>query len=387
MASLVWLGGLAALTLTPGGGSVARIISFCLLCGERGTADALLNIALFMPLGLLLGTRRGVAFAVLAGLGTSALVELGQLLLPGRFSNMGDLAWNGLGALLGAVSAPRLRGWLLEGPPRFGPVVAVALPLVWLGGAGIVLRPAPVTSGFSFDDGASLRSNHTSGVLRPSFRQHVAHVAHAEQPLAEARMDLGADGHWMLTAKIAPPPPSRLLIPIVVVYDDEDRPIRVLGADRGDLVLWERTWTRELRLDQANHRLPSELLQRGHDGVVTVSAFENQEGLCLRVEAHRECGLGVRPARTWTLLRAREHGSEGLKLRVDLAWMLTLTALIGLVGGGALSTLVSAGAFTVAVVALPSATALVPAGWPDVLGIVLGVACGVLARPAARLVL
>ena len=54
-AALVWAVGLAAVTLTPNGGPVARILSFCLLCGERGTADAILNVVLFLPLGLLIG--------------------------------------------------------------------------------------------------------------------------------------------------------------------------------------------------------------------------------------------------------------------------------------------------------------------------------------------
>lgn len=120
---------------------------------------------------------------------------------------------------------------------------------------------------------------------------------------------------------------------------------------------------------------------------MTVSAAQSSEGLCLRVEARRVCGLGVSPARTWTLLRSREHGSTGLKLRVDLAWMATLTGLIGLLGGGPRSTLVAAGGFVVVALTLPAITALVAAGWVELVGSALGVAAGTLARPVARLVL
>lgn len=92
-------------------------------------------------------------------------------------------------------------------------------------------------------------------------------------------------------------------------------------------------------------------------------------------------------ARTWTLLRSREHASESVKQRVDLAWMATLTLLIGLVGGGLRGTLTSAGTFAILVALLPSSTAFVAAGWTDLTGIALGVGGGVLARPIARLAL
>lgn len=386
-AALAWLGCLTAITLTPAGGPESRIVSICLLCGERGTADALLNIVLFVPLGLLVGRRTGLLVALLLGLSLSATVEAGQLLLAGRYSNVGDLVWNALGAWLGAACARPLHARFAGASPLPAQAVAVGLPIVWLLAASWALRPIDIGPGFSIDDGTSLERPRPIAARKVSAGSRVDR-ARFGYTLVRARMAREPNGDWNLTAKTIRPPPSRRLAPLVVVYDASDRPVRLLGVDRGDLVLWERTRTPALRLDQANHRLPSGIA--GHDvgGVLTVTAGQTaDEGLCMGVEQRRTCDLGVSPARTWTLFRSREHASESVKQRVDLAWMATLTLLIGLVGGGARGTLISAGTFAVLVVVLPSSTALVAAGWTDLTGIALGVGGGVLARPIARLIL
>lgn len=255
---MVWLAGLAAVTLVPAGGPVARIVSVCLLCGDRPVADALLNVVLFVPFGLLTGTRRGPIFALAAGVTLAACVEVGQLLLAGRYSNVGDIFWNGLGAWLGSASAPVLRRWLVLDPPPRARLVAVALPTTWLIVAGIVLHPVPVASGFGF--GATAASTFAGsagggGQHRPVGFEGVA----ADVTGAEARMDLAANGDWMLTAETVRRAPPRGSGPIVVVHDAQERPIRMLGADRGDLVLWQKTRADAAGFDQANHRLASAL--------------------------------------------------------------------------------------------------------------------------------
>lgn len=72
--------------------------------------EALANVAMFVPLGLLLpvttsalaGGRRW--WAVGAGLGLSALIETCQLLfLPTRYPTVQDVVMNTLGALVGVV--------------------------------------------------------------------------------------------------------------------------------------------------------------------------------------------------------------------------------------------------------------------------------------------
>jgi glycopeptide antibiotics resistance protein len=74
----------------------------CLLCGRAAMADALANLALFLPLGgalalLALSPRR--ALFVAAGLSLS--VELAQFAIPGRDPSLSDFIFNTVGAAVG----------------------------------------------------------------------------------------------------------------------------------------------------------------------------------------------------------------------------------------------------------------------------------------------
>lgn len=75
-----------------------------------GAADALVNFLGFIPLGFLFyllpfggsGLRKAAAAAA-AGFALSLFIELAQVFIPGRYSQLTDLALNALGAAFGAV--------------------------------------------------------------------------------------------------------------------------------------------------------------------------------------------------------------------------------------------------------------------------------------------
>lgn len=78
--------------------------------------DVSINIAAYVPLGLLLsigcgarhGPARGAAIATLAAVALSLAMEAAQMFLPSRIASNVDLLANSLGALLGAMAAPLL---------------------------------------------------------------------------------------------------------------------------------------------------------------------------------------------------------------------------------------------------------------------------------------
>jgi hypothetical protein len=86
--------------------------------------DALRNIAMYLPLGCLLGllarhrNRRSFAALVLTVAGVSLAFETAQLLVPNRFPSIDDLICNTLGGALGVWLGfelrRRLAGWLLS---------------------------------------------------------------------------------------------------------------------------------------------------------------------------------------------------------------------------------------------------------------------------------
>src|SRR4030081_3020272 len=76
---------------------------FCLICGSVGTVDAMLNVILFVPLGvgLSLGGARGKN-ALIWMFSLSALIESAQLyLISGRDATIGDVLTNSIGGALG----------------------------------------------------------------------------------------------------------------------------------------------------------------------------------------------------------------------------------------------------------------------------------------------
>lgn len=78
--------------------------------------DVAVNIAAYVPLGLLLsvgcgaryGPARGALAATLAAAALSLFMEAAQMFLPNRIASSVDLLANALGALLGAMAAPLL---------------------------------------------------------------------------------------------------------------------------------------------------------------------------------------------------------------------------------------------------------------------------------------
>jgi hypothetical protein len=301
-----------------------------------------------------------VALAV--GVVASGGVEMIQLLLAGRYSNLGDLVWNGLGTGIGAASMPWLRRWLARNAPRRTRIVAtmagVALPTLWLLAAGALLRP--------------LSSEGPYAVRGPA--------------LLDARLEGEPDGTWSLSALAPRPTESWDVRPLAAIVDRAGHSVRVLGDDRGDLVLWQRTSAPALRFDYASHHLYGALDSIPVGEPVRVAASRTETaGLCLRTETVEACGLGVAPARTWTLLRSREHAPEQVKRRVDIAWMATLTLVIGLLAPGLRGLALGAVAFGAAVVSISASTVLVAPGWPELVGALLGLGSGALVRPLARL--
>jgi VanZ like protein len=95
---------IAAITLSPSpvGDSLAF---FCIFCGSTGSVDFVLNVLLFVPLGVGLRLLRGnsARTAFIGFLVTLAIEALQWRIIPGRDAAFGDIVANVGGAWLGAV--------------------------------------------------------------------------------------------------------------------------------------------------------------------------------------------------------------------------------------------------------------------------------------------
>jgi VanZ family protein len=204
-----------------------------LFCGATAAVDFVLNVALFLPLGLSLaagGARPRAAGAV--ALGLSLLVELLQLAaVPGRAPSLRDLLANAAGGLAGAGVGRAWRG--IAAPPP-GCVSRVT------GGAAVALG------------GLLLASAH---LLQPSFPPAVWYGQHRAElggydrfegrllsarlaglPLPSGPFDrsdvlprLRSEGLSLEAAITRPRGASRRVAPIASIFDGEQRKLVLLG--------------------------------------------------------------------------------------------------------------------------------------------------------------
>jgi glycopeptide antibiotics resistance protein len=104
IAALVWLAALVFMTVRPGNGRGVRLNLVPLVVDGPGSAfDAVLNVAVFVPPGLLLATMGWRLLPVLAAaLAVSLSVELAQYFTDwGRTADVNDLITNVSGAGIG----------------------------------------------------------------------------------------------------------------------------------------------------------------------------------------------------------------------------------------------------------------------------------------------
>ena len=105
----------------------------CLVCGDVGGADVLLNLALFAPLGFgLAGLGRSLRVTLLAAFLVSFSVELLQYtVIVGRDATLSDLLTNTAGAGLGWLVARRSRE-LLTPSRRTARTLAMVFTALWV---------------------------------------------------------------------------------------------------------------------------------------------------------------------------------------------------------------------------------------------------------------
>ncbi len=321
----------------PGGGA-STLPSWCLACGSRGAADFLLNIALFVPLGAALRAA-GVRPLItgLIGLALSGGIETAQLWMPGRYTSLGDLLANGLGAAIGAV----LLGtgtFSLRAPPsaRRQIVLTALVATVWIGTA-LAFRPSLPERDYYGQWTAQLGyyGNYGGRVLSATIGEQPAPSRRLGSSAA-ARLGLLAGDTVAVTVVAGPPPPR--LAPIFSIYDDQQEEVLLMGAEGNDLVLRVRRRAADLRFEAPERRWKGALDGVSADDTVRLAAWRPSvhrraggSTLCLRVQEKERCAApGVGSG--WVLLLGPDVVPPRAAAAMDSLW---LVALVGLALGWA----------------------------------------------------
>lgn len=309
----------------------------CILCGSRGTADALLNIVLFTPLGALGGVLGlGPVGALLTGASLSTGIEAIQLLQPGRYPTLGDIVWNGAGAAIGTVTIPILRarfGRERTGSRWGGTRVAVLYTVLfaaWTVFAGWLGEPRPTTDRYYGLTTPELALMQPYGGTVISAEIDDVPVPQGGPMPKTGTVVPDLDSDWHLEARLLLGQEPSGVSPVVAVYDGTQREILMLGIHNSTLVVRHRVRADELRFDGPDVRLDGALEPFSPGDEVALTARSEEASLCLGVERTERCGLGTTAGRTWAFLLYLEGPDEPVRRAVDFLWLLVLAAPIGL---------------------------------------------------------
>jgi len=259
---LVALGLIGFFTLLPSPGDVeqaARVPWTCLFpCGDQATRDAILNVVLFVPLGIALRRLLPGRPALLLVVLTTVSVEFAQYgWILGRDPSLRDILTNAAGGALGIWLAHSWRG-LLRPSATLSTRLAIAAGTTWLamvGLTGALIRPTLPRSVYWGQWAAELGQFDTwqgtlldatvNGYPLPRGRSGESGVLRSlllsDSVMVEARIVAGA-------------PPARFA-PIASVFDSEQREIFVLGQRRDNLAFGIRTGLRTIELGDVYVRM------------------------------------------------------------------------------------------------------------------------------------
>lgn len=368
-------------TLTPTAGEGAAGWDGCVVCGDRGLADALLNLALFAPLGAALARRGvGVRAAVALAAALSASVELAQLLVPGRDPSPPDLLFDTLGAAAGYPLGPWRGG--IPRPARRAAALAPGWSLLFaaaVAGTGWLTAPAPPPGPYV-------------GQWTPETGDHPllpARVLDARiggvpvprgpfGPEADVRAALRADSslrvRWIVGWRIAEPAP---LLRIVGGDGEEAAALFIHGED---LLVLQRTRAARLRLDRPALRAPGVIRGIAPGDTVTLTLRRAGRAARISTDAGWRGRDGMGPGRGWALLFWDARMGRGTARGLDALWTCLWMAPLGLWLRRRPASLAALVVAALALGVLPPLVGLAPAGVLEA-GAALG---GLLAGVALR---
>jgi hypothetical protein len=371
---------IGAATLIPAGYGVATAPASCLICGAQGSADAVSNIILFLPLGLALaalGTRTAAAVAICLALAIS--IETIQLFIS-RHSALGDMVWNATGGALGVMAYriwPHLRP--RAGSGAFPGLVATAAVLGSAALSAWLLQPAQPAGGWIVHWTPRWESmeEYRGRLLGAEIdgRQLVRWRMSGVEPLKAA---LAAGRPVALEIEAGPRP--RRLAPLISIMTDHEAEVLLIGTSGTDLVLRDYRRASALRFDAPASRVRGALAAVAPGDTARIVVRGTGRGRCVEVRGGApQCGADVGISRAWAVLLSLARGPAKLEVLLDAAWMIGLLFPVGLWSGRALllNAAVAAGG---ALFAIPWAAGLAGGGWAAWLAAAAGAAGGAGAR-------
>jgi hypothetical protein len=315
-------------------GAPSETLSFwCVLCGDRGLADAVLNVGLFAPFGAGLALANGAGFAWGASAVLSGLIESVQFLLPQRFSTLGDVLFNtgggGLGAYLVQVFPVLIR--ILRCPPQWARLAALALAaLAFLLSSALVSPDLPDGDFYGqwtheLGDQEAYRGLVLSAEVAGHF---IPDDLVPEQ--TEVKAALRAGEALRITFLLGPP--SQRPAHLFAIFDHAQAEVVHFWVLDRDLHVHRRTRSKAFGLDQPEIFWPRALVGREGD-TVTAALLSGPARLCLGVGEEVDCRSAGGVEGGWQLLMQLPRAPQEARVFLSLLWLGLLALPAGLLAG------------------------------------------------------
>ena len=329
---VAWLALICWITLRPMEVEAGALLRTCLVCGEQGVPNTVLNVLLYAPLGFALRYLTGSGPSSVLYLSVLSLsVEIGQLWIPGRHVGAVDLVANVLGAVLGSVLAAHRHHWL-------HPTRAVSSGLagswallvgLWAGLFLAAMSPS-VPEGQLFAQWTPVlgaREAYSGRILQASIGS--SDLPHGLLPATDrVREELLTGGPLRVTFRAAHGTAS--LAPILRIVDAAGNEAFQLGVDGTDLVVRLRYRADDLRLARPSVRIAGALEDAAASDTlrVTVERLPGR-GYWMTLDERPPVALSIGVGRSWSLLRYPGVLGDGARRLVDAAWTAALFLPIG----------------------------------------------------------
>lgn len=324
------------ITLRPMDAESDPVLRLCLVCGEQGVPNIVLNVLLYVPLGASLRLLGNATWrAVLPAVVLSAAVELSQIWIPGRHPGAVDFAANSLGALTGSVMAARSPLWL-KPPPRLRKRLAVSWALclgLWLGLYALAMRPS-VPEGDLF-----AQWTPELGTLE-AYEGLVLEARIGDQEVPNGQLHASGRVRELLgraapvQVRLIAGAPSASLAPVLRIVDGNGNEAFQLGIDVEDLVIRHRYRADDLKMARPYQRLP-QALGTARPGDTILVAVETEPGGGYEVTVGRQApvSLSVPAGRSWGLLRYPGGVPTAGLVGLDVLWTIGLFLPLGFWAG------------------------------------------------------
>lgn len=335
-----------AITVTPAGGDDLEPPLWCVTCaqfGSRAGVDLVLNVLLYVPLGLGLGLagrswRTTLAIALLM---TVTIETLQWRIIPGRFAGISDIGANVMGAAAGMLVVRHWRAFVV---PTAASARRLALmgAIAWLGVVGATawaLRPAlpPAAYRLVWASGLAADAKLPGSILFAALNG--VPLDTSPRPLRETDQAQLRAGSLRLDLTMVSWGTTRNATPILAVVRGERRQVLLLAQDGRALIFRQRLRARDVRFRHPAIEIPR-VFPADHGGgsdqpspdTIAISATAERHGIRLTVatRARRMSRrLAYSPIMGWGLVADDDSPLVPWFRWVTAAWMMAAFVPIG----------------------------------------------------------